>query len=142
MVRPVFIPQYTPGTTTNVYGAYGNQLGSIQTNGQWSSQFAGHRTETYKTVSYNRWLNIEAVDYNHWKKTKELVPAWKILTQSEGPSGDIRLVLPALALGVTNYTNKDSGTQLTLRAMPSTLNEYVYETKFLSSAERGIAGRK
>lgn len=134
--RPIVIPVYTPGTTTNVYGSYGNRLGSIQTDGQWSSQYAGNNTETYKTVSYNRWLNIEAINYRHWKSTKEIVPVWKILTQSAGPGGDIRLVLPLLALGITNYINKDSGTQLNFTIAPTSLNKQIYEAKFMYWADR------
>jgi len=139
--RPVFLPQYNPGQTTNVYGAYGNMLGSIKTNGQWSSQYAGQQTETYTTISYNRWLNVEAIDHKIWKRSKELAPVWKVLTSSEGPSGDLRLVMPALTMGVQNYINKDSGTQLSLRAMPESLNKYVFETKFMSLIGRDIASK-
>ncbi|HXH73456.1 MAG TPA: hypothetical protein VNJ08_00725 [Bacteriovoracaceae bacterium] len=121
--RPAFSSEYTPGKLA----------GESRPPSQWSSGYVGPTTKDPQATFFNRWLNIEAVDYHHWKKTNELIPVWKILTNSVGPSSDIRLVLPALTLGVLEHTNKNSGKELTLMANPETLNKYFYETMFYST---------
>lgn len=143
--RPVYIPQYIPGKSFSFFGANGSYLGAATSRGAWTSQYAGQHTETYKTVTYSRWMNIEAIDFNHLKKTKTLKPVWKVLSSSVGSSKDLRFVLPALSYGSVSYINKDTQRELGFTIGSNALNEYIYEIKFHNSSKvfpREIAGRK
>ena len=139
--RPVYLPSFNPGSTTNVYGSFGNKLGSLQTDSSWSLQYAGQQTETIRTTVYTRWLNVTAFSKDIWQKTQEIHPVWKVLTTSEGSSGDLRLLIPALSLGVQNYIDVDTGTQVIKTAMSDVLNDYYYETKFLNTNLREVASK-
>lgn len=140
--RPVYIPRYIPGSNLSFYGSNGSYLGAVNSGSSWGTQYAGQHTETIKTVTYSRWLNVEAVDYDYLKQTKTMKPVWKILTSSVGSSGDLRYVLPALTYGSANYINKDTRKQLMFQVSDHTLNEYIYDLKFRFPPTREVAGRK
>lgn len=138
--RPVFIPTYLPGATTNFYSGY-KFIGSAQTSGRWGSQYAGQNTETIKTVTFNRWLNVEAVDNSVLKSKKFLKPVWKILVNSTGATSDFRFVMPALTYGAGSYINQDTQRRLSFEVSSGVLNRYIYESNLSNmKTERGLAG--
>jgi hypothetical protein len=129
---PVFVPQYQAAQTINVNNNYGAKLGSLQTQGSWGTSYAGQDTQTIKTVSYTRWLNIEAIDYKYYLKTKELNPVWKVVSSSVGPSEDLRIVVPALVLCSSRFTMKDSKRQMFFNLDGRSVSDFVVKSSFNS----------
>ena len=127
---PVFVPQYQAPQTINVNNNYGTKLGSLQSQGSWSTSYAGQDIQTIKTVSYTRWLNIEAIDYKYYLKSKELNPVWKIVSHSVGPSEDLRIVIPALVLCSSRFTMKDSRKQMFFNIDGRSVGDFVVKSSF------------
>lgn len=141
---PVFVPRYLPGASYTVIGANQNSafVANTYTDGTWTTQYAGQKTETIKTVTFNRWLNLEAVDFEHLKKTKEMKPVWKILANSTGSSGDLRYVLPALSYGAEHFLDKDSKRALRVSFNSEEMNQYLFWVKMNDFTGRSVAGKK
>jgi hypothetical protein len=83
-----------------------------------------------------------AIDNTILRKTKTLKPVWKVLVNSQGSTGDIRYVMPALTYGLSGYINKDSKRKLGFHVEAKSLNEYVYDLNFANAPVRNVAGEK
>ncbi len=114
-------PQPTANTTANVYNQYGQNLGSVTSQTTYGNPYAinipqpvyrGERTHSATNTTFVRHLVIEATDYKLFLKNKEIKQFWKLTAISEGSSGDLRKVIPYLALASKGYIEKDSGSMI------------------------------
>jgi hypothetical protein len=139
--RPVYLPQYNPGQTIGVFSGL-NQVGTLQTSGSWSTNYAGQSTETVRTITYSRWLNLQAFNYKEFKKSGSFNPLWKTMATSEGSSRDIRYILPGLVVVTKLHLGEDTKLLQTYRILPTSANGFVYSSKFEKTMKRrNIAGK-
>lgn len=138
--RPIFIPTFTPGQNLGIYSGF-NQIGSVRSQGQWGSAYGGQVTDTIKTVTYNRWLNIEAMDLNFYKLKKIQKPVWKVIVSSNGESGDMRNVLPGLIYGSGFYINKDSFKQVSLDVYGKDVNNLFCQLQIHQYSSQNFANK-
>ncbi|WP_338637703.1 hypothetical protein [Spirobacillus cienkowskii] len=100
-------------TTHKVYNYYGQNLGEIKsqtTSGNPLPElvYRGERINSIDITTYVRHLILEAIDYKHFLKTKNIKPFWKVSVISEGGSNDLRKILPYLAVIARQIVEKDT----------------------------------
>lgn len=71
------------------------------------SQFGSMiRLETEYT--YARFVILDAVDFNEYRRSKKLVELWKTVVKSSGENGDLRKALPVLVAASVDYIGKNT----------------------------------
>lgn len=65
----------------------------------------------YETIYY-RYLILDAVDYETYRKTEKFVSVWKTIIRSSGNSGDLRLIFPVLATAARRNLGSNTGRQI------------------------------
>ena len=103
---------YTTGSI-NTYGGFGSYSGT--TNYIPSYGITGYMPVTSKQTSYTRFLTLVAVDNNEWKKKdKSTEELWKTSVLSDGSSGSLRRVMPAMVAAAYPHFGKNTGQQITI----------------------------
>jgi hypothetical protein len=97
---------YTTGTISS-YGGYGSYSGTTTYTPTYGITGSTAHTGSYTT--YFRFMVLDAVDLDEYKKSKKEVQLWKTTVTSSGSSGDLRLVFPILVAASQQYVGKNTG---------------------------------
>jgi hypothetical protein len=79
----------------------------------------GSETQTGLITRYSRYLILDAVDLEAYRKTQAIVPLWKTTVTSTGSSADLRLVFPVRVGASSEYIAKNTGQQVSEILQPS-----------------------
>jgi hypothetical protein len=112
------IPVYgqTGGGTTTInlstFGAGGwtSTSGTITTSP--THRQVGSQTVTQTSVTYFRYLILDAVDLKTFRETEKVMPVWRTNVTSTGRSGDLRLVVPILVAASEPHIGVSTGKQV------------------------------
>ena len=97
------------GTTYSSYGSattYGTATQTPQYGVVGSQQFSG------ATLTYLRYLSVDALDMKAFRNEKKMVPVWRTDVTSRGTSGDLRSVFPVLVAAATPHFGKNTKKQV------------------------------
>jgi hypothetical protein len=89
----------------------------------------GSKIKTHSVTTYSRYLLLEAIDLNTYRKNKKEKNIWKTSVTSNGSSGDLRRVLPILVAASSEYISTD--TEKKIRVKISESDPKVMEIKGL-----------
>lgn len=104
--------QYT--YSTPIWGQTGGTLISTPTLTTYTPTYGvtGSTTNTKTRTSYRRYMFLDAIDVEKYKKTKETIQAWKTMVTSTGSSGDLRRIFPVLVAASKEYFGTNTGQQV------------------------------
>ena len=105
--RPVV--NYVPSQTTRFHATCDGCVtvrGAFETEGHLETRYVA---ETRRRRSYVRFLDLTAVDAALLRRGGEAREVWTVRVRSEGPSGDLRLVLPVMLAAAWPRIAQDSG---------------------------------
>jgi len=97
---------YTAGTISS-YGGYGSYSGMTTYTPTYG--ITGSTTHTGSYTTYFRFMVLDAVDLDEYKKSKKEVQLWRTTVTSTGASDDLRLVFPILVAASQQYVGKNTG---------------------------------
>lgn len=97
---------YTTGTI-NTYGSFSSYTGTTTYTPTYG--VTGSRTHTGTRISYFRFMILDAVDLDEYKKSQTEVQLWKTTVASSGSSGDLRQVFPILVAASQQYIASNTG---------------------------------
>jgi len=117
----------TSNFSASTYGAggYSNTYGTISSTPTYG--VVGSQGYTGRTVSYFRYLVIEGVDLELYRKNRKTKQLWKTTVTSSGSSGDLRRVFPILATASIPYLGTNTGKQIRIQMYES--NKLLKEIK-------------
>lgn len=99
--------------TVGTISAYGNSgIYSGTTTYTPTYGITGYTNQVRSYSSFTRFLLMDAYDLNVYKQTGKMAQVWKANVTSTGPSGDLRLVLPYMAVAVKNYIGRNTTRQV------------------------------
>jgi hypothetical protein len=75
----------------------------------------GVSTDTATQTTFVRHFTAVAYDYKAYKANHEMRQLWKVAVVSEGSSGDLRTILPAMIATARPYFGKSTGKQIAVR---------------------------
>ncbi len=96
----------TSGTVSS-YGGYSSYSGKTTHTPTYG--VTGSTTHIGSYTTYVRFMVLDAVDLDEYKKSKEEVQLWKTTVTSAGSSGDLRKVFPVLVAASQQYVGKNTG---------------------------------
>lgn len=99
--------------------------GSVSSNGSYSETttytptygITGSTTHYDSNITYLRFMFLDAVDLNEYKKSKKEIQIWKTKVSSSGSSGDLRRIFPILVAASQNNIGKNTGTMITVNLL-------------------------
>jgi len=109
------LPTYgrTGVSSSNTYGtvnAYGNTATYSGTTTYTPTYgFTGSATHIGSRTTYFRYMFLDAVDLDKYRKTEKAVQLWKTTVTSTGSSGDLRQVFPILVAASKPYIGSNTG---------------------------------
>lgn len=89
---------YGGGATYFGYTTYTPQYG-----------ITGYQTVTGSSITYFRFMLLDAYDLDIFNKTNQVVQVWKTNVTSTGSSGDLREVFPILVAASSPYMGRNTG---------------------------------
>jgi len=72
----------------------------------------GYTTQVGSYTTFLRFLILDAVDLDEYRRSKKVVQIWKTTVTSRGTSGDLRRVLPVLVTAAKPYIGTNTGRQV------------------------------
>lgn len=87
---------------------------SGRTTYQPSFGITGTKTRTEKSITFLRYMVLNAFDFKAFKESEKEIQLWKTEVTSEGYSDDLRKVSPVMVAGAMPYIGKDSGEKIEL----------------------------
>jgi len=104
---------YTTGMVSS-FGDYGSYSGTTTYTPTYG--ITGSTTQLGSYITYFRFMFLNAVDLDEYKKSKKQVQLWKTTVTSSGSSSDLRRVFPILVAASKDYiaTNTGKKVQITL----------------------------
>ena len=122
---------YTTGTISS-YGGYGSYSGATTYTPTYG--VTGSTTHTGSYTTYFRFMVLDAVDLDEYKKSKKEVQLWKTTATSSGSNGDLRLVFPILVAASQQYFGKNTGQKVEVKLYKE--DERVVEIKSVTKTEK------
>jgi hypothetical protein len=125
---------YSSSTTFGsvaTYGNYGTYSGTTYNRPQYGITGATTNMGTYTT--FFRWMILDAYDVPSYLKEKKIIPVWKTTVTSNGSSGDLRRVFPALLAASVQHIGTNTGQKLEIS---------IYEDDPVISIVKGIPLQK
>lgn len=122
---------YTTGTISS-YGGYGSYLGTTRYTPTYG--VTGSTTHIGSYTTYFRFMVLNAVDLDEYKKFKKEVQLWKTTVTSAGSSGDLRKVFPILVAASREYVGKNTGQKVEVNLFEE--DERVMEIKGIARTEK------
>jgi len=116
---PVF-GRTDPGATTitgTTYGATGTSTTFATVTPKRRYGVVGTQTYSGTSTTYFRFLILDAIDYEAFKIDSTLRVLWNTTVTSEGSSGDLREVMPALVAGSAKYIGTNTGKQIEIQLL-------------------------
>ena len=105
---------YTTGTVSS-YGGYGSYFGSTTYTPTYG--VTGSTTHSGSHVTYFRFMLLDAVDLDEYKKSKKEVQLWKTTVTSSGSSSDLRRVFPILVAASKDYIATNTGKKVKVKLL-------------------------
>ena len=96
----------TSGTVSS-YGGYSSYSGTTSYTPTYG--VTGSTTQIGSYTTYFRFMVLDAVDLDEYKKSKKEVQIWKTTVTSAGSSGDLRRIFPVLVAASQQYVGKNTG---------------------------------
>ncbi len=98
-------------SSSNTYGTvstYGNTA-TVNSTTTYTPTYGvtGSTTHTGTYTTFTRYMFIDALDLNEYKKTEKQKQIWKTTVISTGSSGDLRRVVPVLVAASKPYVAKN-----------------------------------
>jgi len=103
---------YTTGTVSS-YGSYGTYSGT--TTYMPTYGVTGSTTHSGSYTTYFRFMLLDAVDLNEYRKSKREVQLWKTIVTSLGSSCDLRRVFPILVAASKDYIATNTGKKINVK---------------------------
>lgn len=122
---------YTTGAVSS-YGGYGSYSGTTTYTPTYGITGSTSHTGSYTT--YFRFMVLDAVDLDEYKKSKKEVQLWKTTVTSAGSSSDLRRVFPILVAASKQYIAKNTGQKVEVNIYEE--DEQVIEIKGIAKAEK------
>jgi hypothetical protein len=114
--------------TIRSFGTYGTYHGT--TNYTPTYGITGYTTHVGSYTTFFRFLVMDAVDLEEYKRSEKIVQLWKTTVTSRGSSGDLRRVFPVLVAAAKSYIGTNTGKQVDVTLTES--NKTVLEIKGLT----------
>lgn len=104
-------------TTGNVnVNPYSNSISYTQkTQNNPSYGVTGYRSYSKTNTEYFRFLHLTAFDFDYFKEHDEPKTIWQTEVTSQGSTGDLRQVFPALVGASAEYFGRNSGKKVEIR---------------------------
>lgn len=106
------IPTYgeTGIASASSYGTF-DALGNYSQRTTYTPTYGvtGSRTYQETTTTYHRYLVLNAVDLDEYRKTEKLKQVWNTKIQSSGSDGDLRTIFPFLLTAAKPYLGSNTG---------------------------------
>ncbi len=102
----------TTGTVSSSYGGYGSYSGTTTYTPTYGVTGATTHTGSYTT--YFRFMFLDAVDLEEYKKSKKEIQLWKTTVTSTGYSSDLRRVFPVLVAASKKHIATNTGKKITI----------------------------
>lgn len=122
---------YTTGTISS-YGGYGSYSGTTTYTPTYG--ITGNTTHIGSHITYFRFMVLDAVDLDEYKKSEKEVQLWKTTVTSSGSSGDLRQVFPILVAASQQYVGKNTGQKVEVNLYEE--DERVIEIKGITKTEK------
>ena len=122
---------YTTGTISS-YGGYGSYSGTTTYTPAYG--ITGSTTHIGSYTTYFRFIVLDAVDLDEYKKSKKEVQLWKTYVTSSGSSSDLRRVFPILVAASQQYFGKNTGQKVEVNLDEE--DERVTEIKGITKTEQ------
>lgn len=100
---------YTTGTLSS-YGSHGSYSGTTTYTPTYG--ITGSTTHSGSYTTYFRYMILDAIDLDEYKRSKKEVQLWKTTVTSSGSSGDLRLVFPLLVAASKQYIATNTGKKI------------------------------
>jgi len=104
-------------TTSGTITSNGNYSGRTTHTPTYGVTGSSMRTKSYTT--YFRYMILEAIDVQEYKKTKVEKQVWKTTVTSTGSSGDLRQVFPILVAASKSYIGTNTGRKIQVKLLES-----------------------
>ncbi len=124
---------YTTGTISS-YGGYGSYSGTTTYTPTYG--VTGSTTHIGSYTTFFRFMVLDAVDLDEYKKSKKEVQLWKTTVTSAGSSGDLRRVFPILVAASQQYVGKNTGQKVEVNLYEE--DERVIEIKGIEKTEKKV----
>lgn len=121
----------TTGTISS-YGGYGSYSGTTTYTPTYGVTGGTSHIGSYTT--YFRFMILDAVDLDEYKKSKKQVQMWKTTVTSVGSSGDLRRIFPILVAASKQYIAKNTGQKIEVNLDEE--DEQVSEIKGTTKTEK------
>ncbi len=108
------LSSYTTGTVSS-YGGYGMYSGTTTYTPTYG--VTGSTTHSGSYVTYFRFMLLDAVDLDEYRKSQKEVQLWKTIVTSTGTSGDLRRVFPILVAASKNYIGTNTGKKVKVKLL-------------------------
>jgi len=122
---------HTTGTVSS-YGGYGSYSGTTTYTPTYG--VTGSTTHIGSYTTYFRFMVLDAVDLDEYKKSKKEVQLWKTTVTSAGSSGDLRRVFPILVAASQQYVGKNTGQKVEVNLYEE--DQRVIEIKGIAKTEK------
>ena len=122
---------YTSGTVSS-YGGYGSYSGTTTYTPTYG--VTGSTTHIGSYTTYFRFMVLDAVDLDEYKKSKKEVQLWKTTVTSAGSSGDLRRIFPILVAASQQYIGKNTGQKVEVDLYEE--DERVIQVKAIAKPEK------
>lgn len=119
---------YTSGSFRG-FGGYGSYSGTTTYTPIYG--VTGSQTYSGNYTTYFRFLILEAIDLDEYKRSEREIQLWKTTVTSSGSSEDLRRVFPILVAASQEYIGKNTGRKVEVS---------LYETDKRVVEIKGIAG--
>jgi hypothetical protein len=96
--------------TVNTYGNTSTYSGTTTYTPTYG--ITGSTTHTGTRATYFRYMWLDAVDLEEYRKSKKEVQLWKTTVTSTGSSGDLRQVFPILVAASKSHIGRNTGKQI------------------------------
>lgn len=97
---------YTTGTVTS-FGGFTNLNATTTTIPTYG--ITGSETRLGTITTYDRWLGVSAIDWAEYSRTGKLNRVFDVAVKSTGTGGDLRAVMPYMAMSAGRYAGVNSG---------------------------------
>jgi hypothetical protein len=122
---------YTTGTVSS-YGGYGSYSGTTTYTPTYG--ITGSTSHIGSHTTYFRFMVLDAMDLDEYKKSKKEVQLWKTTVTSAGSSGDLRQVFPILVAASKQYIAKNTGQKVEVNLYEE--DDRVIEIKGIARTEK------
>lgn len=96
--------------TIRSYGSYGTYHGTTTYTPTYG--ITGYTTHVGSYTTFFRFILLDAVDLEEYRRSEKIVQVWKTTVTSRGSSGDLRRVFPVLVAAVRPYIGTNTGKQI------------------------------